>query len=109
MGRVLKLRIALCLALVVGTLTLTNGILYGARMVTIIYRVAISVAVFGIAGYGVGVVLEKFLKKMLIKKTQQGQHIDIVSEQQTIDEIPNESGFSPFTSDNFQQISRPKE
>ena len=105
----LKLRIALCLALVVGTLTLINGVLYGARTVTIIYRVAISVVVFGFAGYSVGVVFENYLKKLYDKETAQGQQIDIVSEQQTIDELPNESGFSPFTSDNFQQISRPKE
>ena len=104
-----KLHIALCLALVVGTLTLINGILHGARIVTIIYRVAISVAAFLLAGYGIGVVFENFLKKILVKKQAQGQYIDIVSEQQTNDEIPNESGFSPFTSDNFQQISRPKE
>lgn len=107
--RVLKLRIALCLALVVGTLTLMNGILYGARIVTIIYRVVISVVVFGFAGYCIGVVFENFFKNLLVTKKAQGQHIDIVSEQQTSDELPNESGFSPFTSDNFQQISRPKE
>jgi len=107
--KVLKLRIALCLALVVGTLTLTNGILYGARAVTIIYRVAISIVVFGLAGYGVGIAVEIFLKKILDEKTVQGQHIDRALEQQTIDELPNESAFSPFTSDNFQQISRPKE
>jgi len=106
---VLRLRIALYLALVVGTLTLTNGIFYGARIVTIIYRVVVSVVVFGLAGYGVGILFENFLKKLLEKKLAQGQHIDIALEQQTIDEVPNESGFSPFTSDNFQQISRPKE
>ena len=108
-NRVLRLRIALCLALVVGTLTLTNGILYGARAITIIYRVAISVVVFGFAGYFVGVVLEKFFKKILVKKVAQDQHIDLALDQQNSDQLPNESGFSPFTSDNFQQISRPKE
>jgi len=105
----LKHRIAFCLALVVGTLTLTNGILYGARTVTIIYRVAISLIVFALAGYGVGVAVEKFLKELLAKEIVHEQHTDSASEQLTTDEQPNESAFSPFTSENFQQISRPKE
>lgn len=105
----LKFRIALCLALVVGTLTLTNGILSGARIVTIVYRVVISIAVFAFAGYGVGVVVENFLNKLLAPKKAQDQDIDVDHEQQTIDELPNQSSFSPFTSDDFQQISRPKE
>jgi len=106
---VLKLRIAWCLALVVGTLTLINGILYDARLVTIFYRVAISIVVFGLVGYGAGIIIENFLKKLLVKKAAEDQHIKVASEQQTADELPNESEFSPFTSGNFQQISRPKE
>ncbi|MBC8016274.1 MAG: hypothetical protein H7X79_11095 [Sporomusaceae bacterium] len=105
----LKLRIALCLALVVGTLTLANGILYGARAVTIVYRVVISVVVFGFAGYCLGIGIEFFLKKLLLKGTDQRQHIDTISEQRVTDELSTESAFSPFTSGNFEQISRPKE
>ncbi|WP_378951880.1 hypothetical protein [Pelosinus sp. sgz500959] len=104
----LKLRIALCLALVVGTLTLTNGILYGARLTTIIYRVLISLIVFGIAGYFLGFVGEKFFKELLLKYTPQEQHIDVVSQQEQIEDLPSENAFSPFTSENFEQISRPK-
>jgi thiamine transporter ThiT len=105
---VLKLRIAFCLALVVGILTLANGIVYGARAITILYRVVISVVVFGFAGYFLGFVIENFLKQLLIRNTAQGQHIDVVSEQQTTDELPTESAFKPFVSENFEQISRPK-
>ena len=105
----LKLRIALCLALVVGTLTLINGIIYSARMVTIIYRVVISIVFFGLAGYSVAVLFENYFKKILMNRTTQVQDVDISSEQQISAEQPNESGFSPFTSDNFQQIARPKE
>lgn len=108
----LKRRIALCLALVAGTLTLTNGLLYGARTITIIYRVAISLTVFAFLGYGVGCIAENFLGELLEKEKEkeQDKHADVALEQQAIDEeLPNESAFSPFTSDNFQQISRPKE
>jgi len=110
---VLKLRITLCLALVAGTLTLTNGILYGARTVTIMYRVAISLVVFAVAGYGIGFAVEKFLKDLLVKdealKHEQDKDIDMTFEQKNTEELPDESAFNPFTSDNFQQISRPKE
>ena len=78
-------------------------------MVTIIYRVVISVVFFGLAGYSISVLFENYFKKILIKKTAQSQDADIVSEKKDLDGQPNESGFSPFTSDNFQQISRPKE
>ena len=105
----LKPRIALCLALVVGALTLINGILSSVRAVTILYRVVMSVVAFGLVGYAIGVVIEKFFKEFLEEKMSQPKHIDIVSEQQPLDEIPTESEFSQFTSDDFQQISRPKE
>lgn len=105
----LKLYISLCLALVVGTLTLTNGILHDVRMETIIYRVVISVILFGAVGYGVGIVGEKIYKELVAKDIAQGQHIDIVSEEQINDAVVPESEFSPFASDNFEQISRPKE
>lgn len=105
----LKLRIALCLALVVGTLTLANGILYGARAVTIIYRVVISFVVFGLAGYCLGIGIELFLKSLLMKGTGQKQQDVINSDEQPTDERSSETAFSPFTSGNFEQISRPKE
>lgn len=109
----LKLRIALCLALVVGTLTLTNGLLHDARMATIIYRVVISVVLFGVIGYVLAVVGERFYKSVMEKNIAQGQPADIVSEQSSDDdknsESEAESEFSPFASDNFEQIARPKE
>lgn len=105
----LKLRIALCLALVVGILTLINGILNDARMTTIIYRVVISIVIFGVVGYILGVVGEKIYKELVAENSVPGQHIDIVSEQPMNDEVVSESEFSPFASDSFEQISRPKE
>lgn len=103
-----KLRVALCLALLVGTLTFANGILYGARLTTIVYRVLISLLIFGTAGYFLGGVGEKFLKELLLKYTEQEPHKDIVSQEEHIEELPPENAFSPFTSENFEQISRPK-
>jgi hypothetical protein len=110
MNRVLKLRIALCLALIVGTLTLTNGMLQGARVATIIYRIIISVTLFGFIGYGLGFIFENYFKKYLVEKEiGKGQEIDLVSEQPSLEELSKEPAFSPFTADNFQQMTRPKE
>ena len=112
----LKLYVALGLALVVGTLTLTNGIFYGARLMTIFYRVLISIAIFGIAGYFLGFAAEKFVNQLLLKDAAaHEQHIDVVSQEEeaetekaTEEEGLPENTFSPFASDNFEQISRPK-
>jgi hypothetical protein len=107
--RVLNLRIALCLALIVGALTLLNGMLQGARLETIIYRIIISVAIFGLIGYGLGIIVERFLKNIVVKNVEQGQK-DIVNEGQPLDnDLPVDSEFAPFTSNSFQQITRPKE
>lgn len=113
----LKLRIALCLALVVGTLTLTNGVLHDARVTTIIYRVMISVVLFGVVGYGLAVMGEKIYRELVAKNSNPGEEIEvvpeeqinIVSKEQTNDEVVPEAEFSPFASENFEQISRPKE
>lgn len=108
--RVLKLRIALCLALIVGALTLLNGMLQGARLETVIYRIIISIAIFGIIGYVLGIIVERFLKKKLeVKNREQGQKKEIVNEEQPLDDLPKDSEFAPFTSSSFQQITRPKE
>lgn len=104
----LKLRIALSLALVVGALTLINGIVYDARFMTIIYRVLISIIIFGIAGYFLGTIVEKFLKILVTKSTDKGQHINVVSQEDVSDELVPENTFSPFSPEQFEQIERPK-
>lgn len=105
----LKLRSALCLALIVGALTLLNGMLQGARLETIVYRIIISIAIFGFMGYGLGMIVERFLKNIAIKKVEQGQKKDILNEERPLEDLPVSSEFAPFTSTSFQQITRPKE
>ena len=109
----LKLYISLCLALVVGTLTLTNGILHDARMSTVAYRVLVSFLLFGVIGYALGFMGEKFYKELIDKIQKEHPQEDVSSEENTDEEVvsesESESEFSPFASDNFEQISRPKE
>ena len=115
----LKLRIALCLAFVVGALTLAYGIVSGARIATVMYRVMISFVVFSMIGYGLAIVVEKFINEKVVYEkvvnekvvneiVPQQQNDDAIA-QQTSDELPTESSFSPFTSEHFEQVPSPKE
>ena len=105
----LKLRIALGLALIVGTLTLTNGLLQGARAATIVYRTIISVVIFGFMGYGLGFITERYFGKVMEKDINKGQEIDVVSEEQSLEELSSKSEFAPFIAENFQKMKRPEE
>jgi len=121
---VLTLRIAVSLALVVGTLTFIHAFSYGARLSTIMYRVAISVLVFGFVGYGLGEVFLKFFKTLSAKYEPQVTEEQIETETETEESIQSnqselelasdsesesDSEFSPFTPENFKQMTRPKE
>jgi hypothetical protein len=113
---VLKLRIALCLALIVGTLTLINGIVYDARLETILYRVLTSIVLFGVLGYILGAVGERLYRDLIAKyivdkkqeEEQEEDGIDTLHEQEIDNIVNSESEFSPFASSSFEQISRPK-
>ena len=104
----LKLRIALCLALIVGSLTLLNGFLYGARTMTILYRVIISVVIFAFVGYGFGIIIENFLQRLLNNSIEKEEQ-NVIEKGEGSEELPVAAEFNPFTSDNFEQISRPEE
>jgi len=103
---VLKLRFAVCLALVVGITTVIISVLNEARPMTILYRTIISISVFGVCGYFLGSAAETFLLSLLPPLKTRGQKIDIISEKENSDS-PNT--FDPFTPDKFEQISSPKE
>jgi len=107
--KVLKLRTALCLALIVGTLTLLNGVLQGARIETIIYRIIVSIAIFGFIGYGIGLIVERFFENIALKKLEEKSQRDELKENEPSDDVTENSEFAPFTSTSFEQITRPKE
>lgn len=105
----LKLYIALCLALVVGIFTLIIGFLNDARLATILYRTIISMVVFGGCGYFLGGVAENFLHSLLARFNIIDPEVDNISEQEITDQPPNTTPFSPFTSENLERVYRPKE
>ncbi len=105
----MKLRVTLCVALIVGTLTLIIGLLRDARLVTILYRTGISVIIFGICGYMISNLVENYLIRFLSQSKPKGQKVDIVSEQEEVGVVHSEPIFSPFTSDSLERVSRLQE
>lgn len=104
-----KLRIALLLGLLVGILTLTIGILHEVRPLTILNRVAISATLFSCVGYGFGIMFENILQEMLSKLSLQERDTDITTQEEKVNEDQLSSDFTPFTSTNFEHVSRPEE
>lgn len=106
----LKLKIAICLALFVGTLTLALGLINEARFTTVIYRTIVSFLLFGVLGLVFGCVAERFLFDFWHKLTNKGQEADIVrSTGPAQPEDGQDAAFSPFDPDNFEHIAPNKE
>lgn len=104
----LKHRIAIGFALFAGTLTLLGSIFQDVRFMTVFYRTVVSVAIFGGAGFLIGIMAEKLLREMLAGIKSKGGNIDIISEPQQpgAEEGSSDSGFSPFTPDMVERITR---
>lgn len=105
----LKLRIAICLALFVGTLTMMIGLVNEARFTTIIYRTVVTFLFFGACGLVFGSIAERFLHDFLQRLTNRGQVAHVAQEEETLPDDDEAAGFSPFTPDNFEHIEPNKE
>ena len=104
----LKLRIAICLALFVSTLTMVVGLVNEARFTTIIYRTIVSFLCFGACGFVFGSIAERFLHNFLQKLTNKGQKVDSVSAEAPLQQEEQAAVFSPFNPDNFEHIEQNK-
>lgn len=105
----LKLRIALLLALAVAALTAIVGLVQGARPLTVLYRVAITFAGFSLGGYVAFLAVEAYYRRRFADVKPKRQNIDIISKDGIIenDELLNPAHaspqFSPLTPDNLTQ------
>jgi hypothetical protein len=105
-----KLWFSLGLALLVGTLTLIAGFLSDVRLSSILFRFLISLVVFGLGGYILATLTEKFAIPALVNVKSKGQKIDIISEQELVSENNTEdNSFIPLTPDNLENIPKPKD
>jgi len=106
-----KLRIALGLALVVAGLTAAVGLVQGLRLPTVFYRTAISLAGFALAAYLAANLAESYVRRRFAGIKLKRNKVDIISKDGIIDndELLNPTHatpqFSPFVPENFEQIS----
>lgn len=121
---VLKVKLAIALAVIAAIITIIMGFVNHARMIVILYRTVISIALFGTCGYIMGLIYEKnllpYCKKLL--KEEVGSKIDIQSspdEDSMIEsggevdseknkEVKNDE-FAPFTTNNLRRVKSPEE
>lgn len=103
-----KLRFAGCLSLVVAILTLTISVVHGARPMTILYRTLISIAIFGIAGFIFGGIVERFFGRTLSSQSPKEDQGELVGEDKKIEnKVAAESAdFTPFTPENLAHVIR---
>jgi hypothetical protein len=107
----LKLGIALGLALVVAVLTAAVGLVQGARPLTILFRTGVSLGVFFLGGFLAVTLLQHYLERRLAEIKPQGKNIDIISKDGIIDNDellnppPATPEFKPFVPGNFDQVT----
>ncbi len=106
-----KLRIALGVALVVAVLTAAVGLVQGVRLPTVLYRTAISLVGGALAAYLAAHLAEAYFRRRFADIKVSGKKVDITSKDGLIenDELLNPSHatqqFSPFVPESFEQIS----
>ncbi|MDR7865482.1 MAG: hypothetical protein RIN56_01630 [Sporomusaceae bacterium] len=106
-----KLRIALGLALIVAALTAAVGLVHGLRTPTVFYRAAISLTGAALAAYLAANLAEAYIRRRFAGVKPGRNKVDIISKDGIIenDELLNPSHvtppFSPFVPENFEQIS----
>lgn len=121
----LKIWLAIGLAMTVAVIIIFMGIMNQARFTVILYRTIISIGIFASCGYILGMIYEtKFLpyaEKLLETDVNNQEH---QSDEDTLQatgkddnsmddysddlaEKKEETGFAPFTTDNFKRVVSP--
>ncbi len=118
---VLKIWLAIGLALTVAMIIILMGIMNQARFTVILYRTIFSIGIFASCGYIIGMVCEtRFLpyaKKLLetdVNNQYDNEMKTIDEEEASIDVDPEhlteeqkEAEFAPFTTDNLKHVVSP--
>lgn len=107
----IKRRFTCSLALIGSALTVIIGLLHDVRLSTIGYRALVSLFIFALIGYILGVTAEAFLMRLMENIKPKGQKIDIISEDDVtgMDELTasadTDTEFRPLTPDNFNHLT----
>ncbi len=106
-----KLYMALGLALLVAIFTAAAGLVQGARPLTILFRTAVSLGGFFLGGYLTATLLQFYLERRFGGIKPRGKSIDIISKEDIIenDELlnpqPRAPEFRPFVPGSFEQVT----
>jgi hypothetical protein len=106
-----KLCIALGIALVVALFTAVFGLMQGVRPVTVLYRAVVSLAGFALAGYLAGIAAESYVRRRVDAVKPRGNKVDIISKDGVLekDELLNPSHaaqqFTPLVPENLEKIT----
>lgn len=111
----LKIRCAVGLALLVGVFTILSGFGHNARPTTVLYRTAVSMLIFAVIGFGIGVFWERFAEKLLARfdneasESGEQKNVEAADFIHEVKETPEEESFDELKPEDFENISHPKE
>lgn len=108
----LKIWLAIGLALIAAVITMVMGLTNQARFTVILYRTIISIAMCASCGYLIGIVCEKKIVPYFIRlnaKQEEESEEEILAENrdETVSEKIEATAFAPFTADNLNRVSPP--
>jgi lysylphosphatidylglycerol synthetase-like protein (DUF2156 family) len=105
-----KLKIAFTFAMLACILTAVCALAEQARIVTILYRMAVSMLLFGFLGYFSIDFIQQQVERKLRGRTEPGQKINISQNPQTdkLGPVGQKTSFSPLTAENLERITEMK-
>lgn len=107
-----KLKFSVCLALLVGALTLIISLAHEVSPLAALYRSIVSVVVFGCVGFAVVWSIEGYLRTTLIRRLSENETRDNavqIQEPSSVNEGEDDEGFIPVTPDQFEHIVRSRD
>lgn len=106
-----KLMIAVAFAMIACILTALSAITGQARTVTILYRMGVSMLLFGLVGYVATWFLQTKIKQKLLELQKDQQKVDISPSNNSIDESTsqgNSEQFNPLQTEKLEHITEVK-
>lgn len=106
----IKIMIAFTFAMIACVLTIFSALAEHARLMTILYRMGVSMIFVGLLGYMAANFMMPYIERKLIEQKPKGQKIDI-SQPPLTDEgsqVKQNAQFSPLTAEKLEHIPTAK-
>lgn len=102
----MKLRISLGFALAAGLLTIGFGLINDIRLFALFQRISISMIFFGVIGFFMANIGERYFGRTEAAANTKGQRVDIITQEEPVQVETN--SFEPLSPENFERIQRVK-